>query len=56
MKFGDMRGPAGEWLGIDTRPAAVNNFLTYTLRRLGTDHVDIYRPARVDRRCPSRRR
>ncbi|HEX2211235.1 MAG TPA: aldo/keto reductase [Longimicrobium sp.] len=52
VKFGAMRGPAGEWLGIDTRPAAVKNFLTYTLRRLGTDYVDIYRPTRVDPAVP----
>ena len=52
VKFGAMRGPAGEWLGIDTRPMAVKNFLTYTLRRLGTDYVDIYRPTRVDPAVP----
>jgi aryl-alcohol dehydrogenase-like predicted oxidoreductase len=52
VKFGGMRGPAGEWAGIDTRPAAVKNFLAYTLRRLGTDYVDVYRPARVDPAVP----
>lgn len=52
VKFGAMRDPAGGWVGIDTRPAAVKNFLTYTLRRLGTDYVDIYRPARVDPAVP----
>ena len=44
--------PAGSWLGFDARPAAVKNFLAYTLRRLGTDHVDIYRPGRVDPDVP----
>jgi aryl-alcohol dehydrogenase-like predicted oxidoreductase len=48
VKFGALRGPAGEWGGVDTRPAAVRNFLAYTLERLGVDHVDVYRPARVD--------
>ena len=48
VKFGGMRDPAGAFVGIDTRPAAIQNFLAYSLRRLGTDHVDIYRPARLD--------
>jgi len=48
VKFGALRGPSGAWSGYDSRPAAVNNFLAYTLQRLGTDHVDIYRPARLD--------
>ena len=42
---------------IDSRPAAVKNFLAYSLQRLGVDHIDIYRPARLDPdRCRSRRR
>jgi aryl-alcohol dehydrogenase-like predicted oxidoreductase len=52
VKFGALRDPAGAWLGMDTRPAAVKNFLAYTLRRLGTDHVDIYRPGRLDPAVP----
>ncbi len=48
VKFGALRGPDGAWLGYDLRPAAVKNFLAYTLRRLGTDHIDLYQPARVD--------
>src|SRR6266481_373703 len=52
VKFGALRGPDGGFLGIDTRPIAIRNFLTYTLRRLATDHVDIYRPARVDPKVP----
>jgi aryl-alcohol dehydrogenase-like predicted oxidoreductase len=47
VKFGLMRGPDGSIVGNDLRPAAVKNFLAYTLRRLGTDYVDIYRPGRV---------
>src|SRR4249920_2273882 len=47
VKFGLMRGPDGRIVGNDLRPPAVKNFLAYTLRRLGTDHVDIYRPGRV---------
>jgi aryl-alcohol dehydrogenase-like predicted oxidoreductase len=52
VKFGALRGPDGSWLGVDTRPAAIKNFLTYTLTRLGVDHVDIYRPARLDPSVP----
>jgi aryl-alcohol dehydrogenase-like predicted oxidoreductase len=52
VKFGAMRDPAGAWLGIDARPAAVKNFLAYTLRRLGTDYIDIYRPGRLDPAVP----
>ncbi|MBT1004252.1 aldo/keto reductase [Paenarthrobacter sp. DKR-5] len=48
VKFGALRDPAGGWSGVDTRPAAIKNFIAYTLRRLGTDYVDIYRPARLD--------
>ena len=48
VKFGGMRDPSGTFIGQDGRPQAVKNFLAYTLRRLGTDYVDIYRPARVD--------
>ena len=47
VKFGLMRGPDGRIVGNDLRPPAVKNFLAYTLRRLGTDYVDIYRPGRV---------
>jgi aryl-alcohol dehydrogenase-like predicted oxidoreductase len=52
VKFGALRDPAGGWSGTDTRPAAIKNFLAYTLRRLGTDHVDVYRPARLDPAVP----
>jgi aryl-alcohol dehydrogenase-like predicted oxidoreductase len=48
VKFGALRDPSGGWLGVDARPAAVKNFLAYTLRRLGTEYIDIYRPARLD--------
>jgi aryl-alcohol dehydrogenase-like predicted oxidoreductase len=52
VKFGALRDPAGGWLGEDGRPAAVKNFLAYTLNRLGTDHVDVYRLTRVDPAVP----
>jgi aryl-alcohol dehydrogenase-like predicted oxidoreductase len=52
VKFGAMRGPDGAWLGFDGRPAAVKNFVTYSLQRLGVDHIDVYRPARLDATVP----
>lgn len=52
VKFGALRAPDGGWGGYDARPAAVRNFLTYSLTRLGTDHIDIYRPARLDPAVP----
>ncbi|MGO1076379.1 aldo/keto reductase [Inquilinus sp. CA228] len=52
VKFGGLRDPAGGWTGIDTRPAALKNFLAYSLQRLGVDHIDIYRPARLDPNVP----
>jgi aryl-alcohol dehydrogenase-like predicted oxidoreductase len=52
VKFGALRGPDNSWGGVDTRPAALKNFLAYSLVRLGTDHVDIYRPARLDPNVP----
>ncbi|BBA97322.1 putative oxidoreductase [Actinacidiphila reveromycinica] len=52
VKFGALRDAAGGWGGYDGRPAAVRNFLAYSLNRLGTDHVDVYRIARVDPAVP----
>jgi aryl-alcohol dehydrogenase-like predicted oxidoreductase len=52
VKFGGLRDPSGRWLGNDGRPATVHTSLAYTLRRLGVDHVDVYRPARVDPAVP----
>ena len=52
VKFGALRGPDGAWSGYDSRPAAIRNFLAYSLQRLGTDHIDIYRPSRLDPAVP----
>jgi len=52
VKFGALRGPDGSWTGVDARPQAVKNFLAYTLQRLGTDYIDLYRPARLDPAVP----
>jgi aryl-alcohol dehydrogenase-like predicted oxidoreductase len=52
VKFGALRDPAQGWSGYDSRPAAVKNFLAYSLHRLGVEHIDIYRPARLDPAVP----
>lgn len=52
VKFGALRSPDGAFVGIEGRPAHVKNALAYSLRRLGTDHVDIYRPSRLDPDTP----
>ncbi|MFZ0042233.1 MAG: aldo/keto reductase [Solirubrobacteraceae bacterium] len=52
VKFGAQRGPDGGWLGYDARPAAVKTAAAYSLQRLHTDHIDVYRPARLDSEVP----
>ena len=52
VKFGALRDPGGAFVGYDARPQAVKNFAAYSLRRLGVDHIDIYRPARLDPQVP----
>jgi len=52
VKFGALRDPSAGFVGYDARPEAVKNFLAYSLKRLGVDHIDIYRPARLDPTVP----
>ncbi|MGW2930773.1 aldo/keto reductase [Streptomyces sp. NPDC001156] len=52
VKFGALRDPDGNWSGHDGRPAAVKNFAAYSLQRLGVDHIDVYRIARLDPDVP----
>jgi pyridoxine 4-dehydrogenase len=52
VKFGAQRDPDGNWVGYDARPQAVRSFAAYSLQRLGTDHIDIYRPSRLDPHVP----
>jgi aryl-alcohol dehydrogenase-like predicted oxidoreductase len=52
VKFGALRSPEGAFIGVDGRPQAVKNFAAYSLQRLRTDHIDIYRLARVDPQVP----
>jgi aryl-alcohol dehydrogenase-like predicted oxidoreductase len=52
VKFGAQRGPDGAWLGYDASPPAVKTALAYSLNRLGVEHIDVYRPARLDSEVP----
>ena len=52
VKFGALRSPSGQFLGIDVRPNAVNNFASYSLQRLDVDVIDIYQPGRIDPNVP----
>ncbi len=52
VKFGALRDPGIGWLGFDARPVVVKTALAYTLKRLGVDYIDIYRPARLDSAVP----
>ncbi len=52
VKFGALRAPDGAWIGFDARPVAIKSYLAYSLKRLGVDYVDIYRPARLDPAVP----
>jgi aryl-alcohol dehydrogenase-like predicted oxidoreductase len=52
VKFGAQVGPDGSWYGFDARPSAVKTAVAYSLQRLGTDHLDVYRPARLDPAVP----
>lgn len=52
VKFGALRDHKGNFIGHDNRPVAVQNFLAYSLQRLGVDYIDLYYPARVDPNVP----
>ncbi len=52
VKFGGQLGPDGAWVGYDARPASVKAAAAYSLQRLGVDHIDVYRPARLDPAVP----
>jgi aryl-alcohol dehydrogenase-like predicted oxidoreductase len=51
-KFGNLRDDKGEWLGLNGRPEYVKQACDASLRRLGTDHIDLYYQHRVDRTVP----
>lgn len=51
-KFGNVRGPNGEHLGVDGRPEYVRQACEASLKRLGVDHIDLYYQHRVDPKTP----
>jgi len=51
-KFGNQRAEDGTWLGINGRPDYVRSACDASLKRLGTDHIDLYYQHRVDRGVP----
>jgi len=52
VKFGGLVGPDRAFVGFDARPQLVKAFAAYSLKRLGIDVIDIYRPARLDPNVP----
>jgi pyridoxine 4-dehydrogenase len=52
VKFGALRDPNRGFHGYDSRPAAIRNFVAYSLQRLGVEAIDVYRPARLDPDVP----
>ena len=52
VKFGGLVGPDRAFVGFDTRPQLVKAFAAYSLKRLGIDVIDIYRPGRLDPNVP----
>ena len=51
-KFGNVRSPKGEWLGVNGRPEYVRTACDASLKRLGIDYIDLYYQHRVDRDVP----
>jgi aryl-alcohol dehydrogenase-like predicted oxidoreductase len=51
-KFGNVRGPGGERLGVRGDPEYVREACDASLRRLGVDHIDLYYQHRVDPNTP----
>jgi len=51
-KFGNVRGPDGKWMGQNGRPEYVKSACDASLKRLGTDYIDLYYQHRVDRAIP----
>ena len=52
VKFGGLRNHDGRFIGFDSRPVSIRNFLGYSLQRLHTDYIDLYYPGRIDPNVP----
>jgi aryl-alcohol dehydrogenase-like predicted oxidoreductase len=51
-KFGNVRGPNGEFLGVNGKPEYVREACEKSLKRLGVSHIDLYYQHRVDKQVP----
>jgi aryl-alcohol dehydrogenase-like predicted oxidoreductase len=51
-KFGNVRGPDGSFVGVNGRPEYVRESCDGSLKRLGTNYIDLYYQHRVDRTIP----
>jgi aryl-alcohol dehydrogenase-like predicted oxidoreductase len=51
-KFGNVRGPNGEWLGVNGKPEYVKSACEASLKRLGVETIDLYYQHRVDPNTP----
>ena len=51
-KFGNVRGPNGEFLGVRGDPDYVRSACEASLQRLGVDSIDLYYQHRVDTKVP----
>lgn len=51
-KFGNVRGPNGEWLGVNGKPDYVKSACEASLKRLGIETIDLYYQHRVDPNTP----
>jgi len=51
-KFGVQRGDDGEWLGVNGRPDYIKASCEASLKRLGTDYIDLYYQHRIDPDVP----
>lgn len=52
VKFGGLLKPSGGMYGIDSRPEGIENYLTYSLKRLGLHYLDLYQPCRINPHVP----
>lgn len=52
VKFGALVAPNGSMYGLDVRPLTIKNYITYTLKRLNLDYIDLYQPGRIDLGIP----
>lgn len=52
VKFGALRDAAQGWIGVEGRAPLVKTFLAYSLKRLQTNYIDGYFPARINPQIP----